>query len=332
MRGDSRVNNSKSHRYSQIEGKSKQIKWGKIKMGDILEIKKDEVFPADMLLLYAENNAGNPIDIIYIDTMNLDGESNLKPRSIIDSQIDSEKKLQNLSGSLFYDRPNADLDRWEGQVKFGKDKKPLYGEAANLLLRGCTLKNVKRAYGVVIYVGPQAKIMMNAKKAPVKVSNVMKLMNMFLYTVFALQIFLIIILSTISYTWKDQNREKKYTSSSDAEKITVNFGTWLIQLLTYWVAYSHMIPISLYVMIEIMKLLLARLINADEELRDKETKAYSDVRNSDLIEELGQVQFVFSDKTGTLTQNKMEFKKFSVGGLIYPEGAELSWSGKPESE
>jgi len=67
-----------------------------------------------MLLLYAENNAGNPIDIIYIDTMNLDGESNLKPRSIIDSQIDSEKKLQNLSGSLFYDRPNADLDRWEG--------------------------------------------------------------------------------------------------------------------------------------------------------------------------------------------------------------------------
>lgn len=174
--------------------------------------------------------------------------------------------------------------------------------------------------------------MMNAKKAPVKVSNVMKLMNFFLYSVFALQILVIVILSSISYNWKDQNRSKKYTSSSDAETITVNFGTWVVQLLTYWVAYSHMIPISLYVMIEIMKLLLARLINADEELRDKETKAYSDVRNSDLIEELGQVQFVFSDKTGTLTQNKMEFKKFSVGGLIYPDDADLSWTGKPESE
>jgi phospholipid-transporting ATPase len=62
-----------------------------------------------------------------------------------------------------------------------------------------------------------------------------------------------------------------------------------------------MIPISLYVMIEVLKLFLGKLISSDEEMRDKKTKAYSDVRNSDLIEELGQVQFVFSDKTGTLT-------------------------------
>lgn len=114
MRGDSAVNNSKTLRYSQHEKKSVPVKWGKIKMGDIIEISKNEVFPADMLLLYAENNSGHPIDIIYIDTMNLDGESNLKPRSILDSEVDSMSKFESMSASLNYDRPNADLDRWEG--------------------------------------------------------------------------------------------------------------------------------------------------------------------------------------------------------------------------
>lgn len=96
-------------------------------------------------------------------------------------------------------------------------------------------------------------------------------------------------------------------------------GTWFIQFLTFWVAYSHMIPISLYVMIEVMKLFLGKLIRSDEEMRDKETGMYSDVRNSDLIEELGQVQFVFSDKTGTLTVNQMIYKKMSVSGLAWPD-------------
>lgn len=92
-----------------------------------------------------------------------------------------------------------------------------------------------------------------------------------------------------------------------------------------------MIPISLYVMIEVMKLFLGTLIKNDKELRDKEMKAYADVRNSDLIEELGQVQFIFSDKTGTLTVNKMVFKKMSVGGTIYPDTATCSFD-YPEGE
>ena len=52
---------------------------------------------------------------------------------------------------------------------------------------------------------------------------------------------------------------------------------------------------------------------------DKETLSYSMSRNSDLIEELGQVEMVFSDKTGTLTQNKMIFKKCQINGVKYGE-------------
>ena len=150
--------------------------------------------------------------------------------------------------------------------------------------------------------------MMNAKKAPIKVSNLMRLMNFFLYTVFALQLCMIIVLSSISVAWKRSNLSKDYTFESDVDSPNTNagwyIGTWIVQLLTFWVAYSHMIPISLYVMIEVMKLVQGTLIKGDEDLRDwTGNKEYSDVRNSDLIEELGQVQFIFSDKTGTLTQN-----------------------------
>ena len=80
-----------------------------------------------------------------------------------------------------------------------------------------------------------------------------------------------------------------------------------------------MIPISLYVIIEMLKLFQVKIINNDVKMffADPEDMNFALCRNSDLIEELGQVEFVFSDKTGTLTQNKMEFKKCQVGSDTY---------------
>ena len=77
--------------------------------------------------------------------------------------------------------------------------------------------------------------------------------------------------------------------------------TALFNLLTFWVAYSHLIPISLYVIIEMLKLSQGYLIGKDVKMYDPETEKFALCRTSDLIEELGQVDFVFSDKTGTLT-------------------------------
>jgi P-type E1-E2 ATPase len=63
-----------------------------------------------------------------------------------------------------------------------------------------------------------------------------------------------------------------------------------------------------------LKLTQAYLIGKDCSMYDIETEKFALCRNSDLIEELGQIDFIFSDKTGTLTQNKMIFKKCSVSG------------------
>ena len=151
MRADRSTNNMKSSQYFLTKGKSEATKWGKIKMGDILEVHKDEMFPADLLLLGAENNKGENVDMIFIDTMNLDGETNLKPRKIIDSQIVTTNDLNELNAELHYDSPNENLDKWEGA--FTNKGKKTHGDIENIMLRGCTLKNIKRAFGVVIYVG-----------------------------------------------------------------------------------------------------------------------------------------------------------------------------------
>ena len=157
--------------------------------------------------------------------------------------------------------------------------------------------------------------MMNAKKPPWKISMIMWMMNYMLYTVFLFQFFIICLYATLSTIWrKDKGENYDYLNLSKSGNSAY---TWFIQLLTYWVAYSHMIPISLYVIIEVLKLILARLIKFDECMIDPETKKSADCWNSDLIEELGQVEFIFSDKTGTLTQNKMDFKKCSIGGKIF---------------
>ena len=111
------------------------------------------------------------------------------------------------------------------------------------------------------------------------------------------QLLLITLYAILSVIWTGNNAsEHNYLETSSG----TGFGTFIVQLLTYWVAYSHLIPISLYVALEIVKLGQARLIDSDVQMYDKDT-GFAMCRNSDLIEEMGQVEFVFSDKTGTLT-------------------------------
>ena len=76
-------------------------------------------------------------------------------------------------------------------------------------------------------------------------------------------------------------------------------------------------PISLVVTLELVKFIQAQFIQWDIMIFDKEKRMGTKVQSSNLNEELGQVRFIFSDKTGTLTCNIMEFKKMSIGNQCY---------------
>ena len=134
----------------------------------------------------------------------------------------------------------------------------------SLLLRDTVLKNTDWVVGFAIYLGKETKIMMNQKKAKPKVSNMMKTMNKLLYTVFAFQFVIISTLATLSYIWLKNNSKTHVYLGLDES--STGIMSWVIQLLTYQVTFSHMIPISLYVIIEVIKLVQAYLINSDIEL------------------------------------------------------------------
>jgi len=114
--------------------------------------------------------------------------------------------------------------------------------------------------------------------------------------------------------WTDQNGSIHYYLHTDN---VVDFETFFIQYFTFLVAYSHLIPISLYVALEVFKLIQGYFIKWDEEMYYKPLDKRANVRASDLVEEIGQVEIIFSDKTGTLTMNEMEFKKCSVNLQIF---------------
>lgn len=164
--------------------------------------------------------------------------------------------------------------------------------------------------------------MLNSKEAPSKMSNVLKKMNKMLYTVFAFQAAICIIFAALCINWGVNNVEKHLYLGENSQPVAADF---FLQALTFLVAYSHLIPISLYVALEVVKLVMAYLISQDLDLYYEPDDRPALSRTSDLIEELGQVEFLFSDKTGTLTCNVMELKKCSINGLFYGDADICFW-------
>jgi phospholipid-transporting ATPase len=86
--------------------------------------------------------------------------------------------------------------------------------------------------------------------------------------------------------------------------------------------YLHLLPISALIYLDLVRLIQARNIQKDSLLPSAE------VHQSALNEELGQVQYIFSDKTGTLTKNYMEFRKVTINGKIYGNRIDSKYNGK----
>ena len=92
-----------------------------------------------------------------------------------------------------------------------------------------------------------------------------------------------------------------------------------LDILTFIILYNNLIPISLIVTMEVVKYQQAQLINSDLDMYYARTDTPALCRTSSLVEELGQIEYVFSDKTGTLTCNEMEFRCCSIGGISYAD-------------
>ena len=316
-KSDREINNRLVPIWSDQNGDFVDTRWKDIEVGNFIKLTRDQPCPVDILVLTTSEANGT----CYIETANLDGESNLKFRTGLPDTCSLlvgqtlpliMKNIPKLDEAILKtEHPNNRLYTFEGSLKIKGHPKSTSVDSSNVILRGSTLKNTTWLLGAVVFTGSETKLMMNSKTPPHKRSNVERRVNKYLIIVFSV-LFLASLLSTvISIIYAFQNFEAASQFDESAKRNS------FLNFFTFMILYNGLVPISLYVTIDLVRVIQTRFIQWDERMYYEEDDRPANAKTGDLNEDLGQIEFVFSDKTGTLTENQMQFKRCSVNGVKY---------------
>ncbi|KAL6012705.1 Alanine aminotransferase 2 [Asimina triloba] len=141
--------------------------------------------------------------------------------------------------------------------------------------------------------------------------------------IFLFQIVVVIVLGIAGNVWKDSEAQKLIGYVNAIEQWYVLYpkeGPWyelLVIPLRFELLCSIMIPISIKVSLDLVKSLYAKFIDWDEEMYDRDTNTAAHATNTAISEDLGQVEYILTDKTGTLTENRMIFRRCCINGTFY---------------
>ncbi|OPJ86761.1 phospholipid-transporting ATPase IK isoform B [Patagioenas fasciata monilis] len=301
-----------------LSGKSfRWQKWRDICVGDIVRLRKESLVPADMLLL----RSSEPSSLCYLETADIDGETNLKFRQallVTHRELASEESMAAFDGRVTCEEPNSRMHSFTGTLAWRGETHALDSE--RLLLRGCRLRNTDLCYGLVIYAGFDSKIMRNCGKIKRKKTKLDRMMDRLVIMIFLALLVTSLCLAIASGFWAKTFQEKHgylsvfYKHTTPAQQAFFSFWGFTILL-------SIIIPMSMYITFEFIYLVNSFFINWDLEMYHAAKDIPAKARSTSLNDQLGQIEYIFSDKTGTLTQNVMSFKKCCINGTIYGAGA-----------
>ena len=300
--------------------------WKSIQVGDFVRLYNEDQIPADVVIL----STSDPDGQCYVETKNLDGETNLKVRQALHCgrNLKHATDCERTSFVIESEAPHVNLYQYSGAARWTqrdprKSEEPGTEMAEpisinNLLLRGCSLRNTDWVLGVVVYTGRETKIMLNSGITPSKRSRIARDLNWYVIYNFVVLFFMCLVSGIVQgVTWA-----KSRTSSDFFEYGSIGGSPPLDGFITFWssvILFQNLVPISLYITLEIIRTAQAFFIYSDTFMYYERLDYPCTPKSWNISDDLGQIEYIFSDKTGTLTQNVMEFKKCTINGVPYGE-------------
>ncbi|KAK2196475.1 bifunctional P-type ATPase [Babesia duncani] len=328
-------------------GKLQDLKLRDICLGDIVKVHAYEYFPSDLVLLNCSDEQG----VCNIETKNADGESNVKYKYVnqeLAKLIKNDEDAARIQIKIICEPPSDSLHSFHGNAYFSsepicdlqKRRLTAYRELRStrkvssfeqdapvnikfntvtlsmdqLLLRGTSMVNTEWAYCVAVYVGQKTRLLKGSiSESRRKLSKLERLYQRILIIVVAIMSLCVVFCAIGSVIWTLVESEKHgylnlVKSGSATYTFLVTVGSCLLLL-------SAMIPVDLIMIWEFVRVFQGRQISWSNDMISSVDGSRAVSKSDHLVEELGNVTHIYSDKTGTLTQNKMELVQLGFGQL-----------------
>lgn len=322
-------------------------------MGTVLLLQSDDEVPADAVVLGCGGLQGPSA---YVETAAIDGETNLKLRlpallhcntgSCEAPSLKFNKNANSIAGlsevkTIFHvELPNSSIHSFNGSMECeysrGEGEEAVRSEVTlsekNLCLRGSVIRASEWVVCVVVYTGRDTKLSRNSKSPPSKLSVVDSVVNRTLAIAIGVMVLICCLSALLAMYWQEHNSEADYLCLHEGDQdnaYTSDTGcesgatSSTLLMFTFATLYNNFVAISMYVSLEMVYLWQAYFISQDLSMYDSESDSPAEAHTSGMCADLGQVQYVLSDKTGTLTRNVMCLRRCSVAGMLYGSPASL---------